>query len=135
MALVRPPVGLVEQLLELPSDLLDTLTTLFHATPGGCDTPTLGTGFGCLVYGVEFELTAVVEDDDEVDEPVETSLPCCDAPVGIGGGVCDEVGGGETDGTSEDGLVDCACVAGHLGEDVENKLCIVGWVVLALSRV
>ena len=134
MALVCPPVGLVEELLELPGDLLDTLATLLHPTPGGCDAPTLGAGLGGLVYGVEFELAAVVEDDDEVDESVEARLPCCDATVGVGGRVCDEVRGGETDGAPEDGLVDCACVAGHLGEHVEDELCIVCWVVLTLER-
>lgn len=132
MALIRP-VGLVEQLFELPGDLLDTLTTLFHPAPGRCDAPTLGAGLGRLVYRVELELTAVVEDDDEVDKPVEASLPCCDAPIGVSGGVGDEVGGGETDGASEDGLVDCTRVAGHLGEDAEDELSIVGRVVLSLS--
>jgi hypothetical protein len=127
MALVRPPVGLVEELLELPGDLFDPLSTRLHPTPGGCDTPTLGAGLGGLVDGVEFELAAVVEDDDEVDEPVEARLPRCDAAVGVGGGVCDEVGRGETDGASEDGLVECACVAGHFGEHVEHELGVVCW--------
>ena len=134
MALVCPPVGLVEELLELPGDLFDTLATLLHPTPRGCDTPALGAGLGGLVYGVEFELAAVVQDDDEVDESVEPRLPCCDAPVGVGGGVCDEVGGGETDGASEDGLVDGACVAGHFREDVEDELGVVCRVVLTLER-
>ena len=135
MALVRPPVGLVKELLELPGDLFDTLATLFHPPPGARDAPALGAGPGCLVYGVEFELAAVVEDHDEVDEPVEARLPGRDATVGVGGGVCDEVRGGEADGTAEDGLVDRACVAGHLGEDVEDEVGIVGGVVLTLDWV
>lgn len=74
----------------------------------------------------------MVEDDDKVDESVETRLPCCDTPFGVSGGIRDEVGRGETDGASEDTLVDCACSAGHLGKDVEDELSIVCGVVLTL---
>lgn len=132
MTLVSPPVGLVQQLLELCRYLPHSLATLFHTTPGGSNAPALGARLGRLIDRFQLELTAVMQYDGEVDEPVEPRLPGCDAAFRVSGCVGDEVGGGETDGASEYGLVDCTGVAGHLSEDVEDEVSIVGRVILTL---
>lgn len=62
---------------------------------------------------------------DDVCDLVEPGLPGSDASHRICGCVCQEVGGRESDRTSEDGLVDGARFAGHAGEHTENELRVV----------
>lgn len=91
VALVRPPVGLVEEPLELPRDLSHPLATLFHAPPRSSDAPALRARLRCLVERLQLKFAPVVQHDDQVDESVEPRLPCRDPVLRVGGCIGDEV--------------------------------------------
>lgn len=62
---------------------------------------------------------------DDVCDLVEPGLPGGDASRRVCGRVRQEIGGRESDRTSEDGLVDGARFVGHAGEHTENELRVV----------